>query len=149
MAKKIGVISKGASQKAEQAAYGIYEKLVITEVPDAAALSLLGKRLEDAGALTVAGDYYCDADIAGIASLEVSLRTSAQSGTAVTPDAYVTFQDGSTKRGTSATGFAALAAGVSDEGALTVPAGARVLRVKLTIAGASSSTFDRAEVSGL
>ena len=88
-------MSQGTQLK--QAALGGQRFLVLTSVPATAAQSLVGKRLLSAGALTVAGDYFCRVEIGGLSSVYVHLTANIGAGTAESditttflPDAGVT-----------------------------------------------------------
>ncbi len=99
------------------------------------------------GVVLAPGTYTYQIPVAGASAVDVSLRASAVTGT-VTPTIVPTFFDGVTAK-TTATSFAALAAGVGQTVTLTGLRGERQVLLTITVPGGGSLTLDRAEYSAL
>lgn len=106
----------------------------------------LVKKLTDMGAISTAGDYYFHIPVGGASLVQITLRTTAISGT-VTCTFYRTLSDGVTIKGT-ATSLTTPSSTQSTTEIATL-AGERYGIVKITVAAASSVTFDQAEYSAL
>jgi hypothetical protein len=141
---------KSLSEKIVNGAIGVCEVLRFSQVPSGAE-SLLQKPVLGA-TLTVAGDYFADVDVQGLATeLEIHLKATLTAGT-LTSDAYATFMDGTTKKGASATGVGALVSATTQSSsiAMTDHPGVRTVRVKLTAAGGTvTQPITQAEVNGI
>lgn len=138
----------------EQASVGAQYPLVLKEIPAAADRSLIGTKLTDAGALTVAGDYYCLIPMAGLfTGLYVHLTATIGGGT-LTSDINTTYYaaDGTLPSARTSyqafTGDGALATATLQTSSLTTLKGERWAVVKLTIA-TGPSTFTRGEYNGV
>ena len=129
-----------------QGRLGKQEFLYITDVPSGASAGLKGQRLIDAGALTVAGDYNCDANIEGLREAYTQLKATFAVST-VTSDVYSTYLDGTTSY-QGATGDGALTTTVLQTATLTGLKGERKLRVKITLGATPNATFTQGEVNG-
>ncbi|MGA0060505.1 MAG: hypothetical protein ACO3RU_13045 [Planctomycetota bacterium] len=153
MANETAVFS--TEKKYQQAAWNGQGLLVLTSVPSAAANGLIGTKLVDAGALTVAGDYICLVPLAGMVSeVEVHLKATFASGTVSSAnDTLYTIRDFTAPSSwTTKTGF-------SSDGALTTATlqsstcaalkGEQYAQVKITIGATTSATFTVAEYNGL
>lgn len=139
---------KGVGEKVTQAAIGAQDLLRLSEVPAGVSSALKEVPLISAGALDVAGDYYCDVDIAGFADAEIIVRASSVTGT-VTPSAFSTYADGVTSKAAATdSGAGDLAAGVRRTFTLADLKGERLARFKFVVGGGESVTFDQAEVNG-
>jgi hypothetical protein len=142
-------------KRLEQSVLGGQGLLVIAAVPTAAANGLIGQNLVDAGALSVAGDYYCLVPLAGmVTEVEVHLNATFASGT-VTSDLnslYVVRNLSTPSTWVNKTAGA-------DDGALTTTVlqtsditglrGEQYASLKLTLAGGASATFTQAEYNGI
>ena len=129
------------------AALGYQHYLRITAIPATAAGDLIGKRLIDAGALTVAGDYYCDFSLSGLSEAYVHLTATFATST-TTSDVYSTYKDGTTSY-QGFTGDGALTTATLQTSSLTGLRGEQKGRVKITLGATPSCTFTKAEVNGI
>ena len=128
------------------AALGYQHYLRITEVPATAEKSLIGRRLIDAGALTVAGDYYCDFSLSGLSEAYVHLTATFAAST-TTSDVYSTYKDGTTSY-QGFTGDGALTTATLQTSSVTGLKGEQKGRCKITLGATPSCTFTRGEVNG-
>lgn len=142
-------------KRLEQSVLGGQALLIISAVPATAANSLIGQPLVDAGALSVAGDYYCLVPLAGmVTELEVHLKATFASGT-VTSDLnslYVVrnFSTPSTwVNKTAGANGGALSTTVLQSSDITGLRGEQYASLKLTLAGGASATFTQAEYNGI
>ena len=140
----------------EQAVLGGQYFLSLAEVPASASRDLIGKRLVDAGALTVVGDYWCVIDLGGLfTGAYVHLKATIAASTASSEVDTVYAQGFVRERpssGTAYQGFAgdgALASTVLQTSSLTTLKGERYGRVKITLGAAPNVTFTQAEINGL
>jgi hypothetical protein len=150
--KDIGMIA--TDRPLNQAAIGMQRHLEITAVPSGAEGNLINKRLIDAGALVVAGDYYCRFYIGGCANAECHLTATFGGGETLTSQVYKTWADGDKPDVTAVTAkedFASDGAMVSttkQTSTITDLLGEQYAVAKLTITGTGGVTFTRAEVNG-
>lgn len=147
------------STQYRQAALGRQVPLVFTSVPAAAAQSLVGQRLIDAGALTVAGDYYCRVEIGGLSALYLHLTATIAAGTATSQatTTYFVANGGLTDATLSAAPYqyqaltttGALTTTTRQSSSLSATRGEQYLIVKITLATSPNVTFTQAEVNGV
>lgn len=135
-----------AEARINGAALGYQHYLRITAIPATAEPSLIGKCLIHAGALTVAGDYYCDFSLSGQSESYVHLTATIGAGTS-TSDVYSTYKDGTTSY-QGFTGDGAMTSTTLQTSSLTTLKGEQVGRAKITLATSPNVTFTKAEVNG-
>lgn len=136
-----------AGKTINQGHLGKQEYLVITEVPAGAPQSWVGQQLRAIGVnLTVAGDYYCDANIEGLGEVYVHLKATLGAGT-LTSDVYTVHMDGVTRYQEFA-GDGALVSNTLQTSSLTTVRGERRVRVKLTAATSPNIAVNTAELNG-
>lgn len=125
---------------------GTHDWLRITKVPTGADGTLVGKRLIDAGVLTVAGAYECEFRVDGLKSLDARLKATFGSGSSTTSGGSL-YADRTTTL-TAWTGVGAMATTV--EQALTIAAlkGEKYAKIIITTVGVVVQ-FTVAEVLGL
>lgn len=145
-------IVPGLEQLLNQGALGAQDLLIIADVPDGAADSLVGTPLLDA-TLTVTGVYRCLIPIAGLAaSLQVYV-TAVFSGGTVTSDLDVLYLLDSWptipgKKGVTVTGDGGLTTATLQTITTSALNGEKFAVLDLTLAGTTSVTFTRAEWNG-
>lgn len=124
--------------------------IIILSVPAGAAQSLVGQNLRGA-VLTVDGTYLCSISVNGMKSQIEMHVTATLSGTAaVTTDAYMTFNDETTKKGASFTGVGALVSATRQDITFNAPRGERRAILSLAVVhGTGAATFTQAEYNGL
>lgn len=116
--------------------------LTISSAP-AAAGALLGKRLIDAGAIDIAGDYECRFASDGMNIVEVEIMPSAVSGTvAPTLSALRYAGNFGSARTTMQDAGANLGAGIAQVLTVSDLRGKRVCAVSFTVGAGESVTFD-------
>jgi hypothetical protein len=137
-----------------QAAIGMQQYLVITQVPAGAAGSLINRRLISAGPLVIAGDYYCRFYMGGVGSVTAHLKATFGGGETCSSDVYSTYKDGEGSVNSDATkyqGFTsdgAMTTATLQHPVLTATLGEQYGLVKLTITGTGGVEFTVAEVNG-
>lgn len=104
----------------------------------AGAEAVAGKSLLDAGALTIAGDYYCHIDTHDWSALEVHLMASAVTGS-ITPVLERMYANRQMVR--SSTNGVAIVAGTAQTISTSAIVGTQRFRVKITVPGSGSVTF--------
>ena len=142
-----------------QAAIGAQRALYLTSVPSGAAQNLVGQRLIDAGALTVAGDYYCKVDIAGLATVRTHLTATIGAGTATSQVTTAHFVSGGNLSDATLsaapyqyqafTGTGGLVSTTKQTATLAAGLGEQWAIVKITLATSPNVTFTQAEMNGL
>jgi hypothetical protein len=143
-----------ADNKTAQNWWGAQDRLIITAVPAAAAASLIGKTLVDAGQLTVAGTYEVIIPTSGLSVIEVHLQATFATGTvssglfslyyvsnAATPSTWTNKQTG--------TGTGSLSTTVRQSSTIAALKGEQYCRLTLTLGGTTACTFTQAEYNGL
>lgn len=151
------VVPISDAQKFNQSQWGAQDRIVIAAVPAAAAGSLVGKALLDAGALTVTGAYECLVPISGFrAGLDVILTATWSGGTvtsALNTLYYVSNAalPSSWTNKTAGSGAGAMTTATRQTSTLAAASlkGEQYARVTLTLAGTTSVTFTQAEYNGL
>jgi hypothetical protein len=125
---------------------GVQDYLVINEVP-AGAEALLGKLL-NGSTLTVAGAYVCYIDPAALEELDIHLKCTV-TGTAPTTSGGSTFIDQSTIR-SELIGTGLMVTNVRQllQMAASELIGSKLVRLIITLPGASSALFTQAEYEG-
>lgn len=135
-----------------QAAIGMQQYLIITQVPTGAAGALVNNRLLGK-TLTVAGDYYCKFYMGGVTALHCWLKATFGGGETCESTVYSTFKNGEGPD-SSATLYEAFASdgpmstGSLQESTLADSEGVQFGIVKLTITGTGGVEFTVAEVNG-
>lgn len=138
------------NDESARAQLGIHDWLRITAVPAGAKMAdgttMIGRRLIDAGALPVAGNYECEFRVDGLQKLDVRLKATFGAGSSTTTGGSeyadrVNFVQ-------NWTGIGAMTTGV--EQALTIAAlkGEKYAKVVFAIVGVAVN-FSVAEVMGL
>src|SRR5690348_6107769 len=137
----------GYKASLDQAALGAQHYLYLTAVPSGAAGNLVGMRLIDAGALTVAGVYKCGLNLSGLATAAyLHLKATISAGTA-TSAAVTTYKDGATTY-QSFTGTGAMTTTVLQDASLATLKGEQAGVVSITLASSPNVTFTMAEYNG-
>lgn len=134
------------TQATQQAAIGAQDVLVYSAVPATALQTLLGQRVAGS-VLSVVGDYFAEFEVAGLTEVEVHIRATLGGTATCTTDIYTTYFDEVTKKMAFA-GIGALVSATIQTATLGATKGPRIVRVKLTVAGAGTVTFTLAEYNG-
>lgn len=145
--------------KLNQASFGAQRALEITSAPTGAE-GVVGKKLINAGALTVNGDYYCRFELAGLAEVIAHLTATFASGTVTSeivscyliPTANVSDATAHANpyRYQSFSGHGALTSATRQTATLAATKGEQVGILKLTLASmpVGGATFTQAEYNG-
>lgn len=125
---------------------GLHDWLRISSVPAGADTTLVGKRLIDAGVLTVAGAYGCEFRMDGLSKIDIRLKATFASGSSTTSGGTL-YADRSTVL-QAWTGVGAMATTVEQALTLAASKGEKYGKVIITTVG-SLVQFTVAEVLGL
>lgn len=137
-----------------QGAVGMQQYLLITEVPDGAEQSLVGKRLISAGPLVVAGDYYCRFYLGGVLAAECHLTATFGGGETLSSHVYTTYKNGEADPCSDATAKddftsdGAMTTATAQHSTIDATDGSQYGMAKLTITGTGGVTFTVGEVNG-
>lgn len=142
-------------QRFSQSAWGMQDRLVLIAVPATANQSLIGKPLNEAGALTVAGTYDCLIPLAGMVStVQVHLTATIAAGTASSACSTTYYMPNGTDPSqwtnkTAFSGTGSLTSTTRQTSTLTTLAGEQYAWLRITLASTPNVTFTQAEYNGL
>lgn len=127
-----------------RAALGFQDALRITQTPPGAGVlkyqPLTGQHL------TVAGDYLCEFETAGLQNIEAHVACSSAPTGSVTPTLEALYADGGVKQTAAGAAFSGT---TQQDLTLALDPGVKKARVRITVAAGASCTFGRAEANGL
>lgn len=144
----------------ENANEGAQRRLVLAETPAGAMEALIGLYLDEAGALTVVGDYYVVAPIGGLANVTLNLTATIAASTATTAGSKSLYAiktaDGNAKPSAlltaygyqAITGVGALVTATLQADTLTSK-GEKYAVIKITLGAAPNVTFTQADMNGV
>jgi hypothetical protein len=131
------------------------DQLILVAGPATLPGALIGKRLLDLGALTIAGNYDCLIPLEGMSNrVEVHITATIAGGTATTDLDTLFYVTNAADPATwtlkqAGTGDGALTTTVRQTSQLTTLAGEKFARCRIVLGGSPNVTFTLAEYNGL